>query len=81
MFWIWKGSDGPQDVVGLATGTDDYWWFPDVGQPGWGTSMQVGYGCFATREDCIAYALRDARHGLKRAQERLEMVERFSRGS
>lgn len=75
-FWVWDGysDDGPRQEVGYATNADGYWWFPDVGQPGWGTSMPVGSGAFETRDACLAFHYDKAERGLVFARERLDKI-------
>lgn len=79
-FWVWNGWDtkGPREEVGVATGEPGQWWFPNLGQPGWGQSLQVGHGAFETVEACVRYHLDDARRSLKHAQGRVERIEEFA---
>lgn len=75
-FWVITDAGIVSEEIGLKTDAPDYWWFPRLGQPGWGTSMMVGYGCYETRELALESALRSAEKSLKFVQERIAKIKR-----
>lgn len=50
-------------------------WFPNMGQPGWGTTLWLGHSAFDTRTAAARAAIEAAEKELELAQDRLSRAQ------